>query len=161
MIIGFVIICFKFIGFLFLINSSIGLIFTLIEAFFFRNVQLNKSKFYAPIGLIFIILTIVSHVLIYSYLARIFSSLYSTVILTRWQLLLMLIPLFIGISLLNSIAKHSERNFEIDYSRGKIINFIQTFLNVAMLTLLALQVVLLFVPSVIKNLISFYGYILG
>ena len=159
MIVDFIILCLKFIGLLFIVNFCLGIIFTLIEAFFLqKKIVLNQSNLYVILIIIIFLSSIVLNVLIYTRLTIMFASLNHTEVLTRMQLLLMLIPLFLGISLMNSIANHSERNFEPNYSQGKIKTFIPGYINLGLLAMIVLQVILLIAPSVMKNLIVFYNY---
>ena len=162
MIIDFVIICLKFIGFLFLINSGIALLFTLIEIrLTLKQIQLHKSSFYSSMLLVLFILTLFSNVLIYTYLIKMFTFFYHVEILSRVQLLFVLIPISIGISLMKSIANNSDRNFKQDYSKGIVTNFISGYINFGIMILIILELILLISPSIMKYLILFYNYILG
>lgn len=162
MIIDFVIICFKFIGILFLMNASIGLIVTLTEMYLIRKeIQLHKSGFYSSILLIFFVLTFFLNVLIYTYLLKMFVSFNNVEILSRVEILFILIPLSLGISLMKSIANTSKRNFKQDFSKGIITNFIYGYISFGIVILIILQIILLIAPSVMKNLIIFYNYFLG
>ncbi len=161
MIVDFILLCLKFIGILFVINFCLGTIFTLIEAFLLqKKVLLNQSKFYTTVILVLYLLSVVLHILIYTRLTIMLASLNHTEVLSRIQLLLALIPLFLGISLMTAIANHSERNFEPNFSKGQIKTFIPAFINFGLLTLIVLEVVLFIAPSVMKNLIVFYNYFL-
>lgn len=162
MIIDFVIICFKFIGILFLMNASIGLIVTITEMLLIRKqIQLHKSGFYSSMLLIIFVLTLFLNVLIYTYLLKMFISFNNVEILSRVEILFILIPLSIGISLMKSIANTSERNFKQDFSKGIITNFISGYISFGIVILIILQIILLIAPSVMKNLIIFYNYLLG
>lgn len=162
MIFDFVIICFKFIGFLFLINLGIGLIQTLTELILVhKQIQLHKSGFYSGMLIILFILTLFLNVLIYTYLIKMFTSFNQVEILSRMQLLFMIVPISIGISLMKSIANTSERNFKQDFSKGIITNFIPAYINFGVMILIILQVIFIIAPSVIKYLIFFYNYLLG
>ena len=56
-----------------------------------------------------------------------FTFFYHVEILSRVQLLFVLIPISIGISLMKSIANNSDRNFKQDYSKGIVTNFIRKY----------------------------------
>ena len=162
MIIDFVIICFKFIGILFLMNASIALLFTFIEIrLTLKQIQLHKSNFYSSMLLILSILTLFLNVLIYTYLLKTSTIFYQVEILSRVQLLFMLIPLLTGISLIKSIANTSDRSFKQDYSKGIVTNYISGYINFGVAILIILQIILLIAPSLIKYLMLFYNYLLG
>ena len=162
MIIDFVIICFKFIGILFLMNASIGLIVTLTEMFLIRKeIQLHKSSFYGSMLLILFVLTLFLNVLIYTYLLKTSAIFYQVEILSRVQLLFMLIPLLTGISLIKSIANTSDRSFKQNYSKGIITNYISGYINFGVAILIILQIILLIAPSLMKYLMLFYNHLLG
>ena len=162
MIIDFLIICFKFIGLLFLINSGIALLFTLIEIrLTLKQIQLHKSSFYSSMLLILFILTLFSNVLIYTYLIKMFTFFYNVETLSRVQLLFVLIPISIGISLMTSIANTSDRNFKQDYSKGIVTNFISGLINFGIMILMILELILLIAPSLMKYLMLFYNYVFG
>lgn len=161
MIVDFIIICFKFIGFLFLINAGIALLFTLIEiAVTLKKIQLHKSSFYSSLILILFIITLFSNIFIYTYLLQKFTSFNNVEILSRIQLSYMLIPLFTGISLMRHSANTSKRNFKQDYSKGIVTDFISGFINFGVMILIILQIILLIAPSLMKFLIVFYNFIL-
>lgn len=162
MIIDFGIICLKYIGFLFLINFGIGFLFSLIEILIkVKKIQLHKSSFFSGIVLILFIITLFSNVFIYTYLIKNFILFYHVETLSRIQLLFMIIPLLVGISLMSSIANNSDRNFRQDFSNGIISNNISGFIKFGIMILILLQIVLLIAPSLIKYLIIFYDYIFG
>ena len=162
MIIDFLIICFKFIGLLFLINSGIALLFTLIEIrLTLKQIQLHKSSFYSSMLLILFILTLFSNVLIYTYLIKMFTFFYNVETLSRVQLLFVLIPISIGISLMTSIANTSDRNFKQDYSKGIVTNFISGLINFGIMILMILELILLIAPSLMKYLMLSYNYVFG
>lgn len=162
MIIDFVIICLKFIGFLFLINAGIALMFTLIEIrLVIKQIQLFKSSFYGSMSLLLFVLTLFLNVLIYTYLLKMFTFFDNAETLSRVQLLFMLIPLLIGISLMKSIANYSDSNFKQDFSKGIVTNYISGYINFGVMILIILQIVLLIAPSLMKYLIIFYNYLLG
>lgn len=162
MFIDFVIICFKFIGFLFLINSGIALLFTFIEIrLTLKQIQLQKSNFYINMLMALFILAFFSNVLIYTYLIKMFAFFYNVEILSRVQLLFVLIPVLIGMSLMTSIANTSDRSFKQDYSKGIVTNFISGLINFGIMILMILEIVLLIVPGFMKYLMLFYNYILG
>ncbi len=162
MIIDFVIICFKFIGILFLMNASIALLFTFIEIrLTLKQIQLHKSSFYSSMLLILSILTLFLNVLIYTYLLKTSTIFYQVEILSRVQLLFMLIPLLTGISLIKSIANTSDRSFKQDYSKGIVTNYISGYINFGVAILIILQIILLIAPSLMKYLMLFYNYLLA
>lgn len=162
MIIDFVIICFKFIGFLFLINVGIALMFSLIEvAVTLKKIQLHKSSFYSSLVLILFIITLFSNVFIYTYLLQMFTSFNHVETLSRIQLLFMLIPILTGVSLMKSIANTSDRNFKQDYSKGIVTDYISGYIYFGIMILVLLQIILLIAPSLMKYLLFFYNYLLG
>ena len=162
MIVDFVLICFKFIGFLFLINLCLGLIVTLTEMLLVhKKIQLHKSGFYSSMLLILFVLTFFLNVLIYTYLLKMFVSFNNVEILSRVEISFILIPLSLGISLMKSIANTSKRNFKQDFSKGIITNFIYGYISFGIVILIILQIILLIAPSIMKNLIIFYNYFLG
>lgn len=159
MIVDFILVCLKFIGILFVVNFCLGTMFTLLEVFLLmKKEKLNHSKFYTTAIFVSFLSSIVLNILIYTRLTIMLASINHTELLTRMQLLLMLIPLFLGISLMTAIANHSERSFEPNFSKGQIKTFIPGIINFGLLTLIILQVVLLISPNVMKNLIVFYNY---
>ena len=141
---------------------AITTIFILIETLFtLKKIQLHKSNFFGFISMSFILITILIHIYIYTYLSEMFLSLYSTELLSRVQLLFMLIPLILATTLLNQIAKTSERNFKLDYSKGKVLNYVDLFLRTATFTLLIMHVILLIFPDFMEKIIVFHRYTLS
>ena len=60
MIVDFIILCLKFIGLLFIVNFCLGIIFTLIEAFFLqKKIVLNQSNLYVILIIIIFLSSIV------------------------------------------------------------------------------------------------------
>ena len=162
MFLDFVIICFKFVGLIFLINAGIALIFTFIEIrLTIKQIQLHKSNFHINLILILYAITLFSNIFIYSYLIKQFTLYYQVEILTRVQLIFLFIPILIGISLMKSIANNSDRNFKQDYSKGIVTNYISGYINFGVLILIILQVVIIIAPSLMKYLILLNNYLLG
>ncbi|MGL2992943.1 hypothetical protein [Flavobacterium sp. TSSA_36] len=157
MILDFIIICAKFVGFLILLKFIMVLLILSIEMFFKRKeIPLYKSNFYTYSRIILQIANFILHVLLYAYLVKTFGAFYGTEILSRKQLLFLFIPLLIGISLMIAIAKESDRKFKPDFSNQNITNSVSAFIDSGLLTLVVLQLILLFFPSTIKYVASFY-----
>jgi hypothetical protein len=161
MILDFVLLCLKFLAFIFLVNMAIALILTLTEMFLIlKKKQLHKSNIYGTMLLILFPITLVLNVLLYTDLLISFSPVNATEELSRTRLLFVLIPLLIGRSLMSHISNTSKRNFQPDVSTGKITNFIPTYINFGLIVLMILQSISLINPSAIRYLIIVYNYIL-